>query len=150
MVWCVAKGRIKILYIYFLFFKFFYFFCFLGPHLWHVEVPRLGIELELQLLADTIATAMWDPSHVCNLQHSSRKHWILNPSEAGDRTHNLMDTSWVCFCCAMTGTPGSKYYIERSYIIIFNKIGIVVVKNIISSVPLSAFFPNLPWNVFYW
>ena len=25
------------------------FFVFLGPHLWHMEVPRLGVELELQL-----------------------------------------------------------------------------------------------------
>ena len=25
----------------------FYFIFFLGPHLWHMEVPRLGIELEL-------------------------------------------------------------------------------------------------------
>ena len=26
-------------------------FVFLGPHPWHMEVPRLGVELELQLLA---------------------------------------------------------------------------------------------------
>ena len=25
--------------------------CFLGSHLWHMEVPRLRVELELQLLA---------------------------------------------------------------------------------------------------
>ena len=24
---------------------------FSGPHLWHMEVPKLGVELELQLLA---------------------------------------------------------------------------------------------------
>ena len=28
-------------------------FFFLGPHLWHIEVPRLGVESELQLLAYT-------------------------------------------------------------------------------------------------
>ena len=29
-------------------FYFYYFnFVFLGPHLWHMEVPRLGVELEL-------------------------------------------------------------------------------------------------------
>ena len=33
----------------------------LGPHLWHVEVPRLGVESELQLLAYAIATATLDP-----------------------------------------------------------------------------------------
>ena len=25
----------------------FFFFCFLGPYLWHMEVARLGVELEL-------------------------------------------------------------------------------------------------------
>ena len=52
-----------------------FFFCFLGPHLWHVEVPRLGVELELQLLATatatTTTTAMWDPSRGCDLYHWS-------------------------------------------------------------------------------
>ena len=33
-------------------------------HLWHMEVPRLGIELELQLPAYTTATATPDPSHI--------------------------------------------------------------------------------------
>ena len=33
----------------------FFVFVFLGPHLWHTEVPRLGVELELQPLAYTTA-----------------------------------------------------------------------------------------------
>ena len=33
---------------------------FLGPHLRHMEVPRLGVEMEPQLPAYTTATAMWD------------------------------------------------------------------------------------------
>ena len=33
----------------------FFYFSFLGPHLWHMEVPRLGAESELQLLAYTTA-----------------------------------------------------------------------------------------------
>ena len=33
----------------------------LGLHLLHMEVPRLGVELELQLPAYTTATAMQDP-----------------------------------------------------------------------------------------
>ena len=33
---------------------------FLGLRLWHVEVPRLGVELDLQLLAYTTATATPD------------------------------------------------------------------------------------------
>ena len=64
---------------------FFFFFFFLGLYLWHMEIPRLGVELELQLLAYTTAMAMPDPSHVCDLHHSSWQHQILNPlSEAGD------------------------------------------------------------------
>ena len=70
------------------------FFGFLGPHPGHMQVPRLGVELELQLSAYVTATAMPDSSHICNLYHSSRQHWILNPlSEAGDQTHVFMDTS---------------------------------------------------------
>ena len=38
-----------------------FFFCFLGLHLQHMEVPRLGVKLELQLPAYTTATAMQDP-----------------------------------------------------------------------------------------
>ena len=44
---------------------------FLGPLPWHMEVPRLGVELELKLPAYTTATAMLDRSHLCNLHHSS-------------------------------------------------------------------------------
>ena len=41
------------------------FFFFLGPHLWHVEAPRLEAELELQPPASATAMAMPDPSHIC-------------------------------------------------------------------------------------
>ena len=55
----------------------------LGLHQWHMEVPGLGVESELQLLAYTTATAMQDP--VYNLYHSSWQHQILNPlGEARD------------------------------------------------------------------
>ena len=85
---------------------FLFFFCFLGPHLWHVEVPRLGAKEELELPADATATATWEPSHVCDLHHSSRQRQIPDPlSEARDRTHILRDTSWIHLCCATTGTP---------------------------------------------
>ena len=62
-----------------------YFFVFEGPHPWHMEVPRLLVELELQLVAYATATATWDPSCVCALHHSSWQCPILNPlSEARD------------------------------------------------------------------
>ena len=62
----------------------------------HMEVLRLGVESERQLLTYATATAMWDLSHVFDL-HSSPQRWILNPlSEARDRTRNLIDLSRVC------------------------------------------------------
>ena len=76
------------------FFFFFFFFCFLGPHLWHIKVPRLGVESELQLSACATATAMWDPSHACNLHHSSWQCQILKPlSKTRNRICILMDAS---------------------------------------------------------
>ena len=39
----------------------FAFVVFLGLHLRHIEVPRLGVKSELQLMAYTTATAMLDP-----------------------------------------------------------------------------------------
>ena len=58
-------------------------FVFLGLHQRNMEVPRLGVESELQLLAYTTATATPGPSCICDLHHSSCKHRILNPlSEA--------------------------------------------------------------------
>ena len=61
-----------------------------------MEVPRLEVELELQLLAYTTATATQDLSHVCDLHRSSWQHQILNPlSEARDQTRNLMVPSWI-------------------------------------------------------
>ena len=52
---------------------------FLGPYLLRMEVPRLGVKLELQLPAYTTATAMPDPSRICNLHCSLWQHQILNP-----------------------------------------------------------------------
>ena len=48
-----------------------------------MEVPRLGVKLELQLPANTTVTP--DLSLVCNLQHSSRR--------GQNQTLILMDTS---------------------------------------------------------
>ena len=84
----------------------FFFFVFIRPHPWHMEVPRLGVELQLYLPAYTTATATSYPSHACELHHSSPQSGILNPlSEARDGTCVLMDTSLIWFDWAMTGTP---------------------------------------------
>ena len=56
-----------------------------------MDVPRLGVQLELQLPAYTTAAAIPDPSHVCNLHLSSWQHQIHNPlSKARDPTGVLM------------------------------------------------------------
>ena len=82
-----------------LFFKFVFidFFFFLGPHLWPMEVSRLGVESEVQLLAYTTATATLDQAtsatstKVCSIVGS-----LLSPlSGARDRTFFLMETSQV-------------------------------------------------------
>jgi len=73
---------------FFLLFLFFIFiFCFLGPHLQHMEVPRLGVKSELQLPAYTTVTEKWDPTHICGLHHSSRQCRILNPPREARNPH---------------------------------------------------------------
>ena len=63
-----------------------------------MEVPRLGDELEMQLLAYTTVPAMLDPSGLCDLRRSLWQRQILNPlSEARDGTCILMAASRICF-----------------------------------------------------
>ena len=58
---------------------------FLALYLRHMDVPRLEVKSELQLPAYTTTTATPDPSHICDLHHSSWQHQILNPlSKARD------------------------------------------------------------------
>ena len=84
----------------------FFFPLFLGLWLWHMEVPRLGVESELQSPACTTATVLRDPSCICHLHHSSQQHRILNPlSKAKDHTCIFMDTSQIHFRCTTTGIP---------------------------------------------
>ena len=78
---------------------FFFFFFVFGPHMQHMEVPRLGVELELHLLP------YHSHSNICDLHCSSWQHWIPDPlSEAGDRTHILMNAGGIRFCCTTKGT----------------------------------------------
>ena len=55
---------------------FFFWLVFLGLHLWHVAVPNLGVESELQLPAYATAIAMRDWNTVT---YSSCQCQILNP-----------------------------------------------------------------------
>jgi len=57
-----------------------------------MEVFRLGVEMELQLLAYATTTVMQDPGHICNLHYHSWQCQIPDPqSKARDQTLNLMD-----------------------------------------------------------
>ena len=51
----------------------------------HMEIPRLGVKLELRLPVYTTATATPDPSLIFDLHRSLWQHQILNaPSEDRD------------------------------------------------------------------
>ena len=75
----------------FFFFLFIYLFSFLGPHLCHMDIPRLRSGIGALAVS---------------LHHRSWQCQIPDPlSKAGDRTCILMDTGWIHFCCATTRTP---------------------------------------------
>ena len=52
------------------FFFFFFFFVFLGLQLRHMEIPRLGVEFDMPLLAYPTATATPNPSRVYDVHNS--------------------------------------------------------------------------------
>ena len=67
---------------------------FLWPHPQHMEFPKPGVESELQLSAYTTATAIPDPSYICDLHHRSQQCQILDPlSKAKDQTCVLIETT---------------------------------------------------------
>ena len=65
-------------------------FSFLGPHLWHMEVPRLGVKSECSCQPAPQFMSMPDPSPM-----SGARHW----------TCILMDTSQVHYRWATIGVP---------------------------------------------
>ena len=92
-----------------------------------MEVPRLGVKSELHLLAYTTATATSDPSHACNLHHSSWQCWISNPlSKARDQTYNLM----VRFASAVPLQDLHEFFIS---VTIFCISACLILKSCISS-----------------
>ena len=95
-------------------FYFVIYFAFLIPNPQYREVPRLGVESELQLLAT--ATAKPDLSQVCSQHHTSWQQWILNQlSEARNRTCILMDASWIINPLSHTGTPDTHLLSHHCY-----------------------------------
>ena len=112
---------------FFLFINFFLHPCYL-------EVPSLGVKLELQLPANTIATEAQDPSCICDLHYSSWQRQIPDPlRKARDWTHILMDTSQIHFHCATIGNP--------LYFFLYPKSRRFLVSEILLS-PVSFAFPS--------
>ena len=75
---------------------------FLGPHPRHLEVPRLGVESELQLSAYTTATATQDPSCIGNLHPAqgnarSLTRWAGQGSNLCPHGHESTGTPAFCF-----------------------------------------------------
>ena len=77
-----------------------------------MEVPRLGVESELQLLAYATAMATSDLSHICDLHCNLQQCRILNPlSKAKD---------WTCICTetssgSLIGTPEKNSLINTLF-----------------------------------
>ena len=76
-------------------------FCFLELHPRQMEVPRLEVKSELQLLAYTTATETWGPSHLFNLHDSSWQCRILNPLGEARKIDPV--SSWILVRCVATG-----------------------------------------------
>ena len=119
-----------------------------------MEIPRLGVQEELQLLAYTTATPTQNPSHISNLHHSSQQHRILNPlSEASGQTCNLMVPNQIRVCCATAGTP--RFYVFKTcncvcvfpcnFIACVDLCAPITVKmqsSLILMLPIPGFFPT--------
>ena len=118
---------------------FFFFGFFLGPHLRRMEVPRLGVWLELQLPVYATATATPDLSCVFGLHCSSQQLQILNPlNKTRDGTRNLVVSfllhhnrnSWL-----------SNFEIKVHFNILIN------LTSKLLNFCVSWYSPTLSWNV---
>ena len=126
----------------------FFFFIFLWPHLWHMGVPRLGVESELQLLAYATATVTMDLSLKCNLCCSLQCQ-ILNPlSEARDGTHIFMDISlilfyfflnYTCFTCFIYN---DFYFFHDSWFTVFCQFSTVQHGDPVKHTCIPSFFSH--------
>ena len=70
----------------------------------YMEVRRLGVKLKQKLPGYTTSIATQDPSHVCDLHHSSWQWQILNPLiRVRNQIHIPMDPSQISFRCTHKG-----------------------------------------------
>ena len=73
-----------------------------------MEVPRLGVQLKLHLLACVTVIAIPHMSHVCDLHCSLQQGRILNPLiEARDQT----TTSWFLVRFISLSHDGHSHYL---------------------------------------
>jgi len=80
---------------------------FLGPHPWHVKVPRQEFRDRIRAEAAGLYRSHSNTRSSCihELHHSSWQHQILNPSQTSNWSCILMDTSRICYLWATMGTP---------------------------------------------
>ena len=71
------------------FLPFSFFFLNFKPNLWHMEVPGLGVKLELQVLAYATAMATGKSSHICDLRWSLRQCQGSNPHPHRENVRSL-------------------------------------------------------------
>ena len=97
---------------------FFFFFCLFRATLWYTEVPRLGIELELQLQAYTTVTAMPDPSHI------SATYTAVHSNTASFSNFVLVifistpSLPFVLFICSLCKTMREIFVFHRSGVLL--------------------------------
>ena len=78
-----------------------------------MEVPRLWLESELQLAANTTATAISNQSHICDLRHILWHRQMFNSlSEAKDWTHIFMDASEILNLLSHNGNSNFVYVLK--------------------------------------
>ena len=93
-----------------------------------MEVPRLGVQLELQLPTYTTATATVEPSHICNLRCTFWQHQILHSlSKARNRTRFLMHASLVL------NPLSQKWELQASFIVLLSHLQLVILILVIKS-----------------
>ena len=106
--WCYCKQTC------FLFLFLFSYKIFSGLHPWHTEVPRRGVESELQVPVYPIPTATPDLSHMYDLHHSSQQCRLLNSlSEARDQTRKPFVPNQIRFYCIMMRTPNMFLFLRN-------------------------------------
>ena len=126
------------------FFCLFSFVSFLGLHPSPLAYGISWARGQIRTAAASLYHTTWtrDPSHICNLYHSSEQHQILNPlSRARDWTSILMDTSWVRYHWATMGTPrfcvAEKGFLNSIFFLNFSSSIFVVVFLSYSYIPLG-------------